>query len=112
MVAASAVYVSFHVLKKKIVWSQHLSLASWYSESQIRSCAKDLCILFHGINKINLQAVKKKFSSSKFHKVGLILLEVKDKKEISPEEDCNLPPKDSFEDSEIPDERESSRLKD
>ena len=28
MVAASAVYVSFHVLKKKIVWSQHLSLAS------------------------------------------------------------------------------------
>ncbi len=99
MVAASSIYVAFHVLKKKIIWTQHLSEVSRYTESQIRNCAKDLCILFHGINKINLQAVKKKFSSSKFHKVGLILLEVKDKKDtISPEEGCNLPPKDSFDD--------------
>ena len=53
-----------------------------------------------------MQAVKKKFSSSKFFKVGLITLESKDKKgkEESPEEKCGLPPKDSFDESEIPDE--------
>jgi hypothetical protein len=107
MVAASAVYVAFHVLKKKINWSQCMAASTQYSESAIRSCSKDLCILFHGINKINLQAVKKKFSSSKFNKVGLITLEVKDKDTRSPEEKCNLPPpKDSFDEAEIPDEGE------
>ena len=108
IVAAASVYVAFHVLKKKIDWSMCLEEPSRYSESQIRACAKDLCILFHGINKINLQAVKKKFSSSKYFKVGMITLEVKDK----PEEDGSgddkfnlpIPIKDSFEDSEIPDE--------
>ena len=35
----------------------------------------------------------------------MITLEVKDKKDDrSAEERCNLPPKDSFEESEIPDE--------
>ena len=54
MVAAAAVYVAFHVLKKKITWSTHLAEHTRYTESQIRGCSKDLCILFHGINKINL----------------------------------------------------------
>lgn len=54
MVAASAVYVAFHVLKKRISWSSTLLDCTRYSESQIRACSKDLCILFHGINKINL----------------------------------------------------------
>lgn len=61
--------------------------------------------MFHGINKINLQAVKKKFSSSKFYKVGLITLEVKDKcDEESEDKYLPIPNKDSFDDSEIPDE--------
>ncbi len=66
-----------------------------------------MCILFHGINKINLQAVKKKFSSSKFYKVGQITLEVKDKSDEDAGDekfDLPIPNKDSFEDSEIPDE--------
>lgn len=56
MVAAASVYVAFHVLNhgKKMVWADCLQETTKYSETQIRSCAKDLCILFHGINKINL----------------------------------------------------------
>ena len=104
MTAASALYVAFHILKKKISpsWNHGLGRHTDYKESQLRACAKDLCILFHGINKINLQAVKKKFSSSRFFKVGLITLETKERK--GPEEKCGLPPKDSFDDSDIPDE--------
>lgn len=107
LTAASSLYVASHILKKKISpsWNHSMGRTTGYKESQLRSCAKDLCILFHGINKINLQAVKKKFSSSKFYKVGLITLESKDRrgKEESPEEKCGLP-KDSFDDTEIPDE--------
>jgi cyclin B len=75
LVAASAVYVASHILKKRMNWRDFMADYTGFSESEIRACSKDLCILFHGINKINLQAVKKKFSSSKFHKVGLITLQ-------------------------------------
>ena len=106
MIAASAIYVAFHILKKKI--HESLSDATQYTESGIRSCAKDLCILFHGINKINLQAVKKKFSSSKFYKVGLITLEHKgldkSKKEPSKEEGHSSSCRPNAEEADIPDE--------
>lgn len=50
--------------------------------------------------------MKKKFSSSKFYKVGLITLDVKDKHDDEVNEDkfLPIPNRDSFEDSEIPDE--------
>ncbi len=52
--------------------------------------------------------MKKKYSSSKFYKVGLITLEVKDwpDEDICPDDKFTIPiiNKDSFEDSEIPDE--------
>ncbi len=43
----------------------------------------------------------------------MITLEVKDRKDDtrSPEEKCNLPPKDSFEESEIPDEGDRALAK-
>lgn len=74
-----------------------------YTEQNIRSCAKDLCILFHGINKINLQAVKKKFSSSKFFKVGLITLEHTSKTDKSKKE-IDLQPGGNIDETDIPDE--------
>lgn len=107
LVAASAVYVASHILKKKLNWREMLAGYTGYSETEIRACSKDLCILFHGINKINLQAVKKKFSSSKFCKVGLITLhQSKGPADVcnSVEDSCNLPPRDSFEEVDIPDE--------
>lgn len=103
MVAASAIYVAFHILKKKI--TQNLTQATMYTEQNIRSCAKDLCILFHGINKINLQAVKKKFSSSKFFKVGMITLEHSSKSDKSKKEPTDaLPCPANVDEAEIPDE--------
>jgi cyclin B len=54
MVAAAAIYVAFHVLKTKINWQEKMASYTGYTEGQIRNCSKDLCILFHGINKINL----------------------------------------------------------
>jgi len=48
---------------------------SKYAETDLKPCAKDMCILLQGIEKCSLQAVRKKFSLSKFNEVALIRIE-------------------------------------
>lgn len=61
LLAASALYLSQKIVKRTDPWSKTLVLASQYKESQIRPCAKDLCILLQGVEKCLLKAVQKKF---------------------------------------------------
>ena len=72
--ASSAIYL-VNKIKKKEAWNDVLTRNTKYNESQIRQCAKDLCLLLQNIEKTNLQAVIKKFSSPKYFEVSKIKLE-------------------------------------
>jgi G2/mitotic-specific cyclin-B, other len=75
-VAASAIYLARIILQGNDVgWTQDLEKSSSYTETQLRPCAKDMCILLNGIEKCTLQAVRKKFSLQRYMEVALIKLE-------------------------------------
>jgi cyclin B len=73
-IACSAVYL-VNKIHKKEGWSDLMIKHGKYSETQIRPCAKDLCILLQNASKSNLQAVKRKFSSTKYLEVAKIQLD-------------------------------------
>ena len=83
--AASAMFLALKIIPKfdesqdpaiKLpAWDEKLMKHTGYNESQLRPCAKDLCILLQGIEKCSLQAVRKKFSNSVYNEVALIRLE-------------------------------------
>ncbi len=73
--AASALFLAHKIMQKDMPWSEELRLRTGYSESELRPCAKDLCILLQGIEKCQLQAVRKKFSLPKFSEVAKIRIE-------------------------------------
>ena len=72
--ASSAVYL-VNKLRKRDAWNDVMVRNTRYQESQIRQCAKDLCLLMQNIEKSNLQAIRKKFSGPKFFEVAKIKLE-------------------------------------
>ena len=72
--ASSAVYL-VNKIKKRDAWNEIMVRNTRYQESQIRQCARDLCLLMQNIEKSNLQAVRKKFSAPKFFEVAKIKLE-------------------------------------
>ena len=74
-VAAAALYVAMRILKSQVDWEEQLYRFANLHEIELRPCAKDLCVLLQGIDKISLQAVKKKFSMVKFSEVAKIKLE-------------------------------------
>lgn len=75
-IAASALYLARKILmRKEGHWTAELQRHTGYTEEQLRSCAKDMCILITCIEKCSLQAVRKKFSTKKFHEVALIKIE-------------------------------------
>lgn len=74
LIASAAIYL-VHKLQKKEAWNEALEKASKYQESQLRSCAKEMCLLIQKAWKSNLQAVRKKYSSSKYLEVGKIQLD-------------------------------------
>jgi hypothetical protein len=62
-IAASAIYLSRKITQRNDAeWTTGLIASTGYLESDLRSCAKDMCILLGGIEKCTLQAVRKKFS--------------------------------------------------
>lgn len=63
--ACSAIYL-INKIHKKDGWSSVMVSQSKYSETQLRPCAKELCILLQNVGKSNLQAVKRKFSTAKY----------------------------------------------
>lgn len=72
--ASSAVYL-VNKLRKREAWNDVMVRNTRYQESQIRQCAKDLCLLMQNIEKSNLQAIRKKFSAPKYFEVAKIKLE-------------------------------------
>jgi hypothetical protein len=84
LLAASALFLALKIIPrfdinntdiKLPAWDESLMKHSGYSESILRPCAKDLCILLQGIEKCSLQAVRKKFSNPNYNEVALIRLE-------------------------------------
>jgi len=73
-IACSAIYL-VNKIHKREGWSDLMIKHAKYSETQIRPCAKDLCILLQNASKSNLQAVKRKFSSTKYLEVAKIQLD-------------------------------------
>jgi len=72
--ACSAIYL-VNKIHKREGWSDVMIKHGCYTESQIRPCAKDLCLLLQNAGKGNLQAVKRKFTSTKFLEVAKIQLD-------------------------------------
>ncbi len=72
MLASAALYLSNKIIKKPEAWCSKLAYSAQYKESQVRPCAKDLCILLQGVEKHMLKAVQKKFQLTDFHEVGKI----------------------------------------
>ena len=69
-------FLANRIIKKdKGLWTEELREHTTYTESQLRSCAKDMCILIAGIEKCSLQTVRKKFSLSRYHQVATIKIE-------------------------------------
>jgi len=57
MLAAAALYLALKIVKKPHAWPPALQQSARFKESQIRPCAKDLCILLQGVEKCLLKAV-------------------------------------------------------
>lgn len=72
--SCAAIYL-VNKIQKKEGWSDLLVKHGKYTETQLRPCAKDLCVLLQNAGKSNLQAVRRKFSSVKFLEVAKIQLD-------------------------------------
>jgi Cyclin len=73
-IACSAMYLACKIFKKE-AWNNKMSRVAKYTESQVRPCAKDLCVLLQHASKTSLQAVKKKFSYEKYMEISKIQLD-------------------------------------
>lgn len=74
ILACAAIYL-VNKLHKRDSSNEAMIKYSKYQETQIRGCAKELCFLLQNAPKASLQAVRRKFSSSKFLEVAKIQLE-------------------------------------
>lgn len=72
--AGAAIYL-VNKLNKREAWSEAMIRNTKYQESQVRTCAKELCFLLQNAPKASLQAVRRKFASSKFMEVSKIQLD-------------------------------------
>lgn len=73
-IACATVYL-VNKIHKKEAWPSDMIKEAKYLEGQLRPCAKDLCSLLQNAAKSSLQAVRRKFSSSKYLQVGKIQFE-------------------------------------
>lgn len=72
LVAAAALYLASKIDQVPRAWGGELSDQSHYSEVEVKTCAKDLCVLAQGAEKSTLQAVRKKFSLPKYLEVASV----------------------------------------
>lgn len=77
MVAASAVYLALKIMpNQRGEWTQTMHRYTQYSEAALKNCSTDLYGLLKATRgNPQLQAVKKKFSTSKFQEVGAMAIE-------------------------------------
>ena len=72
--ACSAIYLTNKIHKKE-AWSSLMKKQADYSETELRPCAKDLCMLLQNATKSSLQAVRRKYSSANFMQAAKIQLD-------------------------------------
>lgn len=72
LVAAAALFLASKIDQKSQPWSLELTADTHYSEAELKSCAKDLCILAQGAEKSSLQAVRRKFMLPKYLEVSRV----------------------------------------
>jgi cyclin B len=70
LLASSTLYITVKITKKGDI--EKVCELTGYTEEKLRECAKDICVIMDGVEKSSLQAVKKKFSLSKFLEVAKI----------------------------------------
>lgn len=66
MLAAASIYLTSKLFKKEKPWDCKLEIETSYKESEIKSCAKDMCLILEHAGKNNLTAVKRKYASKNF----------------------------------------------
>jgi hypothetical protein len=74
IIAASAVFITQRLLRKEPAWNSILLHYSKYEEKDLRSCSKDLLILFQGGYIQGLNSLKEKFGRSEYSEVSKIRL--------------------------------------
>lgn len=68
--AASAVLLSNKLLRRQPSWKPAAVKHTNFTELMLKECAKEMCALLECAEQNPLQAVRKKFSSSKYHAVA------------------------------------------
>jgi len=68
--AAAAVLLSNKLLNRQPCWKPAAVEATHFNEQMLKECAKDMCALLEFAEQNPLQAVRKKFSQSKYHNVA------------------------------------------
>eukprot|EP00929_Paragymnodinium_shiwhaense_P013992 TRINITY_DN121846_c0_g1_i1.p1 TRINITY_DN121846_c0_g1~~TRINITY_DN121846_c0_g1_i1.p1 ORF type:complete len:552 (-),score=135.98 TRINITY_DN121846_c0_g1_i1:93-1685(-) len=68
--AAAAIMLSNKLLRRKPAWPSDLARQSGLEEREVKHCAQQLCRLLEGAETGSLQAVRKKFSQTRFHAVS------------------------------------------
>lgn len=70
-VAAASIYLTNKLLRSgRTAWTESMLTATKIAEPALKECAKELCVLFDQAEHGSLQAVRKKFSLPKYHKVS------------------------------------------
>lgn len=69
MIASAAMFITLKVNKKE-AWPDVLSRNTKHEESAVKACAKDMLTMLQGAENSQLQAVKRKFSNSKYNEVS------------------------------------------
>lgn len=72
LVAAAALYLASKLERRECQWNAVLVEQTHYMESEVKTCARDLCVLMQGAEKASLTAVRKKFSLPRYLEVAMI----------------------------------------
>ena len=79
LIACAAIYVGKRILKDPSPWSTLLIEQTGYNDSDIRNCARELCIILNTAHqKKYYSAAYKKFSSPKYQSVAKICADLAD----------------------------------
>jgi len=68
--AAAAVLLSSKLMRRQPSWPAAAVKDSHFTEQMLKECAKEMCPLLENAEHSSLQAVRKKFSQSKYHAVA------------------------------------------
>jgi Cyclin, C-terminal domain len=73
LLACASIYLAFKFCNLNIIWDEEMKEITGKDESDLRPCAKTLCLCLKEAREQNkYKAAKRKFASSKFLKVSTI----------------------------------------